>query len=63
MIKRDAILSAFETAGVYVVAAALLVIGIFISPNFLTTDNLLEILKRRFCNGFFNSNSFKRILF
>ncbi|MCP4643055.1 MAG: ABC transporter permease [bacterium] len=44
MAKRDMLLSAFETAGVYAVAVALVILGAFVSPEFLTVDNFLSIL-------------------
>jgi ribose/xylose/arabinose/galactoside ABC-type transport system permease subunit len=42
---KQGILSAvLETAGIYAVAALLMVAGAFVSPDFLTGDNLLNIL-------------------
>jgi len=41
---RDRLASALEAAGIYAVAAVLLVAGIFISPEFLTAENLLNML-------------------
>ena len=41
---RGRLASALETAGIYAVAALLLVAGIFISPEFLTAENLLNML-------------------
>ncbi|HOD50754.1 MAG TPA: ABC transporter permease [Candidatus Hydrogenedentes bacterium] len=42
--RRNLVLTVLETAGIYAVAAALLVSGIFVSPEFLTAENLLSIL-------------------
>ncbi len=45
MSKARALTSLLETAGIYAVAALLVVIGILVAPSaFLTTDNLLSIL-------------------
>lgn len=41
---RGRLASALETGGIYAVAALLLVAGIFISPEFLTAENLLNML-------------------
>ncbi len=42
--KQNILSAALETAGIYAVAALLLLAGTFVSPKFLTGDNLLEIL-------------------
>ncbi|MDX9972317.1 MAG: ABC transporter permease [FCB group bacterium] len=44
MPSRSAALSLLESAGVYAVAALLVVVGMFISSDFLTADNFLNIL-------------------
>ena len=41
---RSAARAVLETAGIYAVAAALLVAGALVSPDFLTAENLLSIL-------------------
>lgn len=42
--KGSVIARAFERLGIYVVAAALLVLGLFVSPEFLTGENLMNVL-------------------
>lgn len=42
--KRGALASVLETAGVYAVAGLLILVGTQVSPNFLTTENFLNIL-------------------
>ena len=44
MFRKSAFLSGLETAGVYAVAAALIVLGTLVSPDFFTTDNFLNVL-------------------
>lgn len=44
MVSGAAARSLLETAGVYAVAALLVVVGAFVSPDFLTADNFLNIL-------------------
>ncbi len=44
MFKRTTASSALETAGIYVVAVLLAIVGTFVSPEFLTVDNLLNVL-------------------
>ena len=40
----NVLVRAFERLGIYAVAAALLVLGLFVSPDFLTGENLLNVL-------------------
>lgn len=42
--KGSVIARAFEKLGIYAVAAALLVLGLFVSPEFLTGENLMNVL-------------------
>ena len=42
--KQNVLSAVLETAGIYAVAVLLLVGGIFISPDFLTPDNLMNVL-------------------
>lgn len=42
--KGNVIVRAFEWLGIYAVAAALLALGLFVSPDFLTGENLLNVL-------------------
>jgi ribose/xylose/arabinose/galactoside ABC-type transport system permease subunit len=42
--RQGLLSSALETAGIFAVAALLMVAGVFVSPDFLTGDNLLSIL-------------------
>jgi len=44
MNRKLSLQSALETTGVYAVAGALVVLGAFVSPEFLTADNFLNIL-------------------
>ena len=44
MLKRGAVLSLLEAAGVYVTAGILVLAGMLVSSDFLTADNLLNIL-------------------
>jgi ribose/xylose/arabinose/galactoside ABC-type transport system permease subunit len=44
MRSPNALLTLVETTGIYAVAALLLVLGAFISPDFFTADNFLNIL-------------------
>lgn len=42
--KRDVFVSILATTGIYAVAALLMATGIFVSPDFLTSENLLNVL-------------------
>ena len=44
MSERGAIRSILETAGIYAAAAGLVAVGALVSPDFLTAENLLNIL-------------------
>ncbi len=44
MVRRSTLLSVLETTGIYVVASVLILVGISVSPDFLTADNFLNIL-------------------
>ena len=42
--KQSTLSAVLETAGIYAVAALLMVAGVFVSPDFLTAENLMNIL-------------------